>query len=287
MKSICIKTNNSNLLNYLLTECKSLDLDSVCFSANQFKSYQNVIIHYTGEDTSEFISRVSSILSCLVMDEMEDDVLKSVLLRNYFYFDALERKKIISICYDLSSEDFTHYFDQKYTCLMNAFTSFLQDHKSVVLTGFVHFRLREYQKLLEDLIDEAVNIYLVEKEYEEFISLLKLYISSQKPQEEVVHLIYSGEDSFLLDAKKNKINVSEDLLKAKYLSDISFSTNDYLLNTLLNLLPKQIFIHLIDGCMDEFIQTLLLIFDSKVKVCTDCPICHLYQTHKIPNLSHF
>ena len=222
MKSICIKTNNSNLLNYLLTECKSLDMDSVCFSANQFKSYQNVIIHYGGEDTSEFISRVSCILSCLVMDELEDDLLKTLLQRNYFYFDALERKKIISICYDLSSEDFTHYFDQKYTCLMNAFTSFLQDHKSIVLTGFVHFRLHEYQKLLEDMIDEAVNIYLVEKEYEEFISLLKLYISSQQPQEELVHLIYSGEDSFLLDAQKNKIDVSEDLLKAKYLSDISF-----------------------------------------------------------------
>ena len=63
------------------------------------------------------------------------------------------------------------------------------------------------------------------------------------------------------------------------MSDISFSSNDYALNTLLNLVPKKITIHLIDGYVDEFINTLKLIFQDKVQICEDCDICLLYKTN--------
>ena len=44
------------------------------------------------------------------------------------------------------------------------------------------------------------------------------------------------------------------MFNAKYLSDISFSSNDIALNSLLNLLPKKIYIHLVDNKIDEFIK---------------------------------
>ena len=75
MKSICIKTNDSNLLRYLLNELKDIDLDNICFSENKFKCYKNVIIHYTGSDTSLFLSKISSLLSFLVIDELEESLL--------------------------------------------------------------------------------------------------------------------------------------------------------------------------------------------------------------------
>ena len=67
------------------------------------------------------------------------------------------------------------------------------------------------------------------------------------------------------------------MLSRKYLSDISFSNNDYVLNTLLNLIPKKIYIHLIDNNTDEFINTVKLIFENRVKICSDCSICKLYK----------
>lgn len=66
-------------------------------------------------------------------------------------------------------------------------------------------------------------------------------------------------------------------MNAKFLSDITFSSNDYLLNTLLDLLPKNIYIHVQDNSNDEFIHTLSLIFESRIHLCTDCNICHIYQ----------
>ena len=281
MKSICIKTNNSDLLDYLFNEFKLIDSDNVCFSCNEFKNYKNIIIHYNGPNVDNFINKISSILSYLVIDEFEEDILKNLILKNYFYFDALERKKILNICYDISSEDFSSCFDKKFTLLVNYFFDYLLNNKVLFLTGFIKFRLTDYYNVLEELVDEAVNFYIVEKEYLEFVSLLKLYISSQNSNIDVIHLIYSDENSILLDSNKNIIPFSEDLLKTKYLSDISFSKNDYILNTLLNLLPKKIYIHIIHNYIDEFINTLSLIFENRVVICEDCDICKLYKNMKI------
>ena len=97
MKSICIKTNNSDLLDYLFNEFKLIDSDNVCFSCNEFKNYKNIIIHYTGNDVSAFIHEISCILSCFVIDEIEESILKRLILKNYFYFEPLERKEILDV----------------------------------------------------------------------------------------------------------------------------------------------------------------------------------------------
>ncbi len=133
---------------------------------------------------------------------------------------------------------------------------------------------------LEKVVEEAVNSFILEKEYNEFISLLRLYINSSETIEDVLHVVYSKNFTLILDECKNIINNSESAFNAKFLSDISFSTNDYTLNTLLTLLPKKVYIHLIENNMDEFITTLRLIFGDRLEICTDCNICQLYKSNK-------
>lgn len=279
MKSICIKTNNENLLNYLLNELDYIEIKPVVISTNKFKNYKNIIIHYSGNEIKKFIHEVSCILACLVIDELEESFIKKLILKNYFYFDFNERKHIVDMCFDIFTDDFNLYFDKKYNCLINDFESYLKNNKSIILDGFLNFRIKDYMSILEEVVDEAVNNFVIEKEYLEFISLLKMYVNSQKSTCDIVHLIYNNESSILLDKDKNIINVSDDVFKAKYLSDISFSSNDYALNSLLTLIPKKIYIHLIDNCIDEFIHTLSLIFESRVEICTDCDICKIYKNN--------
>ena len=277
MKSICIKTNDSNLLNYLLNELDYVEIEPVYISSNEFKNYKNIIVHYRGNEDNQFIHEISCILSCLVIDELEELFLKNLLQKNYFYFSADEKKHIFDMCFGIFADDFNFYFDKKYNCLINDFETYLTYNKSIVLNGFINFRIKDYIAILEDVVDAAVNAFVIEKEYLEFVSLLKMYISSQSPNCELVHLIYNNENSILLDENKNVINISDDIFKAKYLSDITFSSNDFALNGLLTLLPKKIYIHLINNCVDEFIHTLGLIFEGRVQICTDCNICNLYK----------
>ena len=90
------------------------------------------------------------------------------------------------------------------------------------------------------------------------------------------HLIYLNGESILLDKQKNIVQLEGNINNAKYLSDITFSSNDIALNTLLSLLPEKIEIHIIDK-EDEFINTLKLIFEDRVRICTDCNICRTYR----------
>lgn len=265
------------MLDYLLNELKYIDLEFICFSSNEFKNYKNIIIHYQGDKIDEFLDQISSILSYLVIDEFEENILKRIIFKNFFYFNELEKQKILENCFSISADDFSDIFNKKFNCLKEYFYNYLNNHKSIVLCGFINFRLTKYYEILEEIVDEAVNIFIVEKEYLEFISLLRLYVNSQKSEVNVIHIVYTDKNAILLDENKNIINISDDISKVKYLSDISFSTNDYILNTLLNLLPKEIYVHIPQNCIDEFINTLSLIFENRLKICNDCNICRLYR----------
>ena len=48
----------------------------------------------------------------------------------------------------------------------------------------------------------------------------------------------------------NLIDIDKNSLNAKYLSDVSFSNNDYVLNTLLNLLPKKIYLQKLSNVLE-------------------------------------
>lgn len=280
MKSLCIKTNNSDLLQYLLNELTHLDLNDVCFSCNQFKHYKNIIVHYKGNDNKLFFNKISAILSLLVIDEFEEFFFKNLLNRNYFYFDSNERSQILNLCFDINANDFSEIFDKKFRILFDSFNCFLCENKTLILQGFINFRINSYFKILDNIVSEAVNEFVVEKEYMEFISLLKLYINSQDSNCDVVHMIYSSSESILLDDNKEIIAISNSNLKAKYLSDITFSSNDYTLNSLLTLLPKKIYIHLINCNIDEFINTIQSVFENRTYICQDCNICNLYKNSK-------
>ena len=162
---------------------------------------------------------------------------------------------------------------------------YVKENKAMILDGFVYFRLRAYLEYLDEVVDSGVNQFVIEKEYREFISLLRVYVESKVPEYNLLHLIYINGESILLDEKRNIVSVSENIYNAKYLSDISFSSNDFALNTLLCLLPRRVEIHLIDD-EDEFINTLKLIFEGRVTICKDCDICKTYKILNNAKISH-
>ena len=269
MKSICIKTNNSENLNYLLNLLDNTHMKNICYTCNSFKNYRNIIIHCTDKLSSTFVSAISELLSFLVIDNYEESILKRLIFANYFYFDVQERKNVLDICINLLSENELFILDNRLMLLQDAFVQYLSENNKIVLEGFINFRLKNYINFLNSVIDDAVSHFIVEREYWEFISLLKVYISSEPSSIDQVHLIYSNTESILLDESMNIIEIDEDVFKAKYLSDITFSSNDYTLNSLLNLVPKKIYIHLSEGIYDEFINTLQLIFENRIEICNE------------------
>ncbi len=269
MKSLCIKTNNSNNIDYLLNELEHINIDNVYFVCKEFKSYNNIIIHYTGLDEELFLNEIATLLSYLVIDNFEETFLKHIISEEYFYFDKYEIKKVMEICFEILYESDEFSFDNRYLILFDIFYNYITSSKELFLFGFISFRLKEYLNFLEAVVNTAVNKFIVEREYVEFISLLKLYIKSNCTNTKTVHLIYTESEIALFDENSNLIDIKSFQLNSKYLSDISFSSNDYILNALLSILPNKIIIHLGNNKIDEFINTLMLIFENRISFCTE------------------
>ena len=281
MKSFCFKTNNTQILNYLLNRIQEIDFENLIYSQNQFKIYKNITIHYRGNNNNKFYNFLTELIGKVVIEFYEEKILKQLINYNYFYFDEYEKNKILENCMQLiEPEVYTpKLFDNK------NIKEYVKENKAMVLDGFVYFRLKAYLEYLDEVVDSGVNQFIIEKEYREFISLLRVYVESKVPEYNLLHLIYINGESILLDEKRNIVSVSENIYNAKYLSDISFSSNDFALNTLLCLLPKRIEIHLIDD-EDEFINTLKLIFEGRVTICKDCDICKTYKILNNAKISH-
>lgn len=281
IRSFCIKTNNYNILNYIIGNFKCNTPTNFYLSKNKFKIYNNVIIHYTGEDANVFYNYITSIIQHIILEFYENKILYNFINYDYFYFADDEKDEIFDIAQEILKENETLYNTRKNT-LYHICYNYVKNHKSMILDGFINFRIREYSIALNEIISEATSTFTIKKEYNEFIHLLKSYINTSSSTANEVHLIYSNDDSLLLDENKNIINIDKNIANAKYLSDISFSSNDYCLNTLLNIIPKRIYIHLLNNTDNtEFLDTLCAIFEKRIIICLDCNICNLYKTNDI------
>lgn len=277
MKSLCIKTNNKIIIDYLLNEFQNININETYITFKSFKHFSNIILHCKIDNNTLFINTISNILTKTIIYFYEKQIIKNSINLNYFYFNSLEKQEIVKNTLEILNNYDT--IKLKYDLLNSTIFEHLLKHKSLYLNAFINFRLNNYLKLIEEKIDLAVNQFLINKEYLEFVNILKLYINSESvySQTNHLHLIYKNGNSTIIDDNNNVISCNDNIAKAKYISDISFSSNDLALNTLLNLLPQTITIHLIDEYCDEFINTLKLIFNDRIKICKDCNICNLYK----------
>lgn len=284
MKSLCVKTNNSQIINYLLKSFENINLENIYISIRKFKHFNNIIIHCTGTEYNKFYTCLSNIITKLIINYYENNLIYDNINLNYFYFNTYEKKQILENTVSLLSEIKTNNI--RYDYINNSVLDKIKSNHSLFLQAFINFNLVNYINFLNSQIDIAVNKFLIDKEYLEFIKILRLYIKSESNNSNVehLHLIYKDKTSIIIDDNKNIIACNDNMKKAKYISDISFSSNDFALNTLLNLIPQSITIHLIDGYADEFINTLKLIFQDHIKVCEDCDICNMYKRKQLNKL---
>ncbi len=272
MKSYCIKTDNEKIIDYLLNKIANLDFPDIYYCKKSFKIYDNVIMHYKENNVAKFQSIVISMIVDAILEFYQEGIIKRIININYFYFEDFEKKIIFENCQEFFKQDEEEIIETVFRELKK----YIKENKNIVLEGVINFRLTEYVKKLDNIVDMAVNKYIIEKEYKEFINLLKIYVNATEAKTDMFHLIYLNGESILLDKQKNIVQLEGNINNAKYLSDITFSSNDIALNTLLSLLPEKIEIHIIDK-EDEFINTLKLIFEDRVRICTDCNICRTYR----------
>ena len=90
MKSICIKTNNQDIIEYLISTFEKLPMN-LCISNYRFKKYDNVIVHDIQRDEKEFYDVISIVLKSAIERFFESDLIKKCIKENYFYLNEAEQ----------------------------------------------------------------------------------------------------------------------------------------------------------------------------------------------------
>lgn len=150
--------------------------------------------------------------------------------------------------------------------------AFLEEERELNVLGFVRFRLQEHWNELFEMVETGLDDYLEDKQYQEFVDLLRYFIAAQETKQEVVHVVPSVDKPFLLYDKHGQRLRLEQLDAVFSIGEQNSREEDYLVSALVTLAPERVVLHLVQD-RPALIQTIHSIFDGKVMTCHSCPLC--------------
>ncbi len=158
MKSICVKTNNQEIIEYLIHTFEKLPMN-VCISNYRFKKYDNVIIHDIQRDEKEFCEVISIVLKSTIEKFFESDLIKKCIKENYFYLNEAEQDYVLKISHQIIKLPYNK-IGYKNKLLKELIKRYIAENKAMILEGFMNFRTKEYKELLDNIVEVSVVSYL-------------------------------------------------------------------------------------------------------------------------------
>ncbi len=220
-----------------------------------------------------FVEQLASVLAEYLMTAYEGMILNRIAKKNYGYLRPNERREIICIAQKKLNENDKNFFDsvlrrRRRNLVTRRLTDFLNQNNHIILEGFVTFRMQEYYKELEEIMDWAVRQYLVEREYQEFIKLLSCFVQMQKPKFECVHVTAENDSSFsIYDENMERISDKWFIEWAGDQIDGTIREEDLLISFLISASPKQIVIHNASQIRNkELLETIIQVFTGRVAI---------------------
>ncbi|GAB6156538.1 putative sporulation protein YtxC [Desulfosporosinus burensis] len=162
------------------------------------------------------------------------------------------------------------------TILVTQILSCLDQSAVFDIEGFLRFRAQEYKNEVSKAVEYAIDEYVIEKEYLEFIQLLKHFVESQRPRLEFLHVGMTPKGKFHLYNNEG-VQVTHQFLEDYQLDNIhELGYEDLLVSALIAVAPRQITLHIrYDGYKDT-LQTIRSVFGDRVCDCQGCSLCEKF-----------
>lgn len=169
------------------------------------------------------------------------------------------------------SDDKNDFFKKWCDIIGMRIKEYLSENITMDLEGFMRFRLKDFIDDLKGNLKNQTDKIIIEREYNEFIKLLRYFVEVQEPKVTEVHVYTSEEGKYtILDAQLKPIDfgLMEDM--AKELTDDELSQDDLLISSLITIAPGRIFIHGWDRIRNkQLLGTIENVFIGKVTMETE------------------
>lgn len=225
---------------------------------------------------------ISNILYKVVMDVFKKKEMFEYLTDTYFFLkheELLEvEEQIMRVLNgkEAISDETNIYCMNRINNIIEKIKNCIEENQEININGFITFRMRDLLGDIENIIDKVIEKYMVEKEYREFIKLLKYFVEIQESKIEEINLVidknggYQVRDSYGSDIFKEFIN---DLSECKIGNSVNIE--DVIISGLITNSPRRVIIHHKENCTNrEFLDTIINVFGERIRYCDECDICN-------------
>jgi len=142
------------------------------------------------------------------------------------------------------------------------------------LDGLLRFRCSRWLRAMQLAVEERVDEYLVSREYEEFVGILRYFLDTTPSRGETIHVVCLGETVRAYDAEYSPLDVSAMETIARQACEADLHPQDVLMSALITRSPARLIIHT-HNLEESFVQTLMRVFGRRAQFCRDDPVCDL------------
>lgn len=266
----------SKRISYSINEVNSEGSTSIICSINDGKFYREKSI----ESYKTLKMYISNALADYIIRQYEERLITRTINGNYCYFNAVEKREILNRALAIIRNDDKNFFNSLFqirrrNVIIRRLMDYFENSNSIILDGFVNFRLKDYIKDLEEVVDKAVDDFLMDREYREFIRLLRYFVDIQDPKFDTVHVIVGYDNKYVL-LDENKREITNECIQ-EYVNEISegeINYDDLLVSSLITFAPRKILIHCTGQFRNkELLETIKNVFLGRVMICQGCEIC--------------
>ncbi|WP_050606675.1 putative sporulation protein YtxC [Clostridium niameyense] len=219
----------------------------------------------------DFNIHMSNILYNIVVDEFINSNMYDFIRDTYFFLkneDIVKiKKRILQVLktdkFDL--EDSIYCLNKK-NAIINKISKIINENNELNIDGFITFRIKSLSEDLQGIVEKIVEKYMVDKEYSEFIKLLKYFVEIEESKIDEINIIIEKGGKYTLKDSEGK-----DLTEEVYIDvdDIKFIENinleDMIISWLITNVPNKIKIYGLNNCKNkEFINTIKNVFENRV-----------------------
>ncbi len=219
--------------------------------------YKVLIMQFIKSEMEDFLAETYFFLGCHEINQIKPRIKEALISEG-----------------TISGPNMIYYINRKNN-VIDKITSCIEENNEINIRGFLTFRSKALNVDLECIVDKVVEDYMVEKEYNEFIKLLKYFVEIQESKvDEVNILIEKNGNYYLRDKEGNDLvgNILMEMPKVKF--DSKENQEELIISTMITSAPKRVVIHCAEHCKNkELIQTISKVFVDRVYFCDKCSLC--------------
>ncbi len=215
---------------------------------------------------------LAAILATTMVNDFGIRYIPGLLNRNYGFLKTKDKKTICKRALQVFFSNIEIKNWNSREIVESKISSFLRESANISLAGFIRFRLQNFVEIMKESVGKAVDDYLAEKEYLEFIRLLRYFVDIQEPKTGLVNIYFyppgririTNEDDVPLTE-----NYMEETLQTLMAQEVD--VEDVLISTLITIAPEKIVLHAKDDCRVK--EAVSNIFGDRVQYCLGCALC--------------